>query len=84
MLTNPPLTAQNFDEYDSGDENQDEETSKYLNKEIEKAEADNQPEGRPGTLLNRMISYGNKKTEDQLAREAAEANARNTAGAQHT
>jgi hypothetical protein len=77
-------TAQNFDEYDSGDENQDEETSKYLNKEIEKAETENHPEGRPGTLLNRMISHGNKKTEDQLAREAAEANARNSGSVQHS
>ena len=77
-------TAQNFDEYDSGDENQDQETSTYLNREIEKAEADGHNEGRPGSLLNRMISHGNKKTEDQIAREsAAAASAQNSAGVQN-
>lgn len=70
----------NFDEYDSGDEGQDEETSTYLNREIEKAEADGHDSGKPGSLLNRMIAHGNKKTEDQLAREsAATAAGQNTA-----
>lgn len=63
--------AQNFDEYDSNDEGQDEETSTYLSREIEKAENDGHPEGKPGSLLNRMISHGNKKTEEQLARDSA-------------
>lgn len=62
----------NFDEeYDS---NGDEETSTFVNKEADDAEKGGHDSGRPGTLLNRMISHGNKKTEDQLAREAAAAN----------
>lgn len=77
-------TAQNFDEYDSNDEGQDGETSAYLDREIEKAEADNHPQGKPGTLLNRMISHGNKKTEEQIAREGTTSAAgQNSAGVQN-
>ncbi|KAK5047015.1 hypothetical protein LTR84_006957 [Exophiala bonariae] len=62
----------NFDEdYDSDG---DEETSTFVNKEADDAEKGGHDQGRPGSLLNRMISHGNKKTEDQLAREAAAAN----------
>jgi len=63
-------TVDNFDEYESGDE----ETQEYINKEVEEheKEADKYPQGRPGTLLNRMISHGNKKTEEQLAKDAEE------------
>ncbi|KEF53423.1 uncharacterized protein A1O9_10398, partial [Exophiala aquamarina CBS 119918] len=63
----------NFDDYDSGDE----ETSGFVTKEAEEAEKSGQEAGRPGSLLNRMISHGNKKTEDQIAREAREAAAAN-------
>jgi len=69
-LTSPPA---NFDDHDSGDE----ETSDFLNKEADEAERSGQDSGRPGSLLNRMISHGNKKTEDQIAREAREAPAAN-------
>jgi hypothetical protein len=70
--------ATNFDDYDSNDE-QDEETSSYLNKESEKAEAEGHDSGKPGSLLNRMIEHGNKKTEAQLAREAQLGQQGNTA-----
>jgi hypothetical protein len=40
--------------------------------QIDKAEADDKyPEGKPGSFLNRLISHGNKKTEEQIAREQA-------------
>ena len=82
--TDIPPAAQNFDEYDSNDEGQDEETSAYLSREIDKAEADGHDQGKPGTLLNRMIAHGNKKTEDQIAREsAARAGGQETAGVQN-
>ncbi|KPI35480.1 uncharacterized protein AB675_10927 [Cyphellophora attinorum] len=67
----------NFDDYDSNDE-QDEETSTYLTKESEKAEAEGHDSGKPGSLLNRMIEHGNKKTEAQLARESQLAQQGNT------
>ena len=35
------------------------------------AEEKNYPQGRPGSFLNRLISHGNKKTEDELAAEWA-------------
>lgn len=43
-----------------------------MSKEVEEAEkhGDREPLGRPNSFLNRMISHGNKKTEDDLAREA--------------
>lgn len=49
----------NFD-----DDSADEETSNYVNKEIEDTEKDGEkyPLGRPNSFLNRMISHGNKKT----------------------
>ena len=46
-----------------------------MTKEADEAEKGGHEQGRPGSLLNRMISHGNKKTEDQLAQEAAAANA---------
>lgn len=66
------------DEYES---DVDEETSSYVNKEVEEAEkhGDREPLGRPNSFLNRMISHGNKKTEDQLARDAEEAAAKQRA-----
>lgn len=57
----------------------DDETRVHLQKEVEKAEEDEaNPYGKPGSFLNKLIMYGNKKTEDDLAREAA---ARNSAAA---
>ncbi|KAL1303600.1 hypothetical protein AAFC00_006964 [Neodothiora populina] len=62
--------AANIDEH----EDIDEETTGHLHKQIEEAEEDEKyPQGRPGSFLNRLISHGNKKTEDQLAAEAASA-----------
>ena len=60
----------NFDEHDEADE----ETTEYVNKEAEEAEKDEaNPYGKPGSLINRMIMHGNKKTEEQIAREHQEA-----------
>jgi hypothetical protein len=67
----------NFDEHDEADE----ETTVHLNKEVDDAEKnDEEPYGKPGSLLNRMIMHGNKKTEDQIASE----NAASGGGAQRT
>jgi len=44
-----------------------------LCRDIEDAEESNHPQGRPGSFLNRLISHGNKKTEDQMAAEQAAA-----------
>ncbi|KAF2721548.1 hypothetical protein K431DRAFT_284700 [Polychaeton citri CBS 116435] len=43
-----------------------------MHKEIEKAEADGEkyPQGRPNSFLNRLISHGNKKTEDDIVRSS--------------
>ena len=40
-----------------------------VHREIEKAEKANEPYGRSGSFLNKLITHGNKKTEDQIARE---------------
>jgi len=58
----PPLTPQslivtrpeNLDEYDDH-EDVDEETTGHLHREIEKAEAANEPYGKQGTFLNKLI-----------------------------
>lgn len=42
-------------------------------RQIEEAEEQNHPQGRPGSFLNRLISHGNKKTEDQLLAEQSAA-----------
>lgn len=52
----------------------DEETTGNLHRDIEKAEADGHDAGKPGSFLNKLIMHGNKKTEEQLAKEAAYAN----------
>jgi len=57
----------NFDDHDSADE----ETNEYVGKEADDAEKEGHDTGKPGSFLNRLIMHGNKKTEDQLAREAA-------------
>ena len=68
-LTN--LTANFDDDYDDADE----ETNTYVNKEVDDAEKnDDEPYGKPGSLVNRMIMHGNKKTEDQIAAEQAQKN----------
>ncbi|GAB7338883.1 hypothetical protein MBLNU457_5566t1 [Dothideomycetes sp. NU457] len=51
------------DDYDDADD----ETIGNLHREIESGEAENHPAGRPGSFLNRLISHGNKKTEEELA-----------------
>jgi hypothetical protein len=48
----------------------DEEAHTYLQREIEEAERNGYDQGKPGGLLNRLIAHGNRKTEEQLAREA--------------
>jgi hypothetical protein len=46
----------------------DDEAHRDLSRDINKAEEDESyPQGRPGSLLNRLISHGNKKTEDEIA-----------------
>ena len=69
------LTA-NFDDYDEADE----ETNVSVNKEYDDAEKnDEEPYGKPGSLINRMIMHGNKKTEEQIASESTTSGGR-TAG----
>lgn len=52
----------------------DDETHGNISREIEKSEQnDKHPQGKPGSFLNRMISHGNKKTEDQIAEDHARA-----------
>ncbi|KAI4741737.1 hypothetical protein E4T50_07817 [Aureobasidium sp. EXF-12298] len=70
----------NFDEH----EELDEETTGHLHKQLEEAEAEDSkyPQGRPGSFLNRLISHGNKKTEDQIAAEIAAGPQAAGAGAQ--
>lgn len=75
-LPSPPTTPltpyraspANFDEHNDHEEI-DDETTGHLSREIEKAEQEGHPQGKPGSFLNRMISHGNKKTEDQIAEE---------------
>ncbi|CAD0113790.1 unnamed protein product [Aureobasidium uvarum] len=62
----------------------DEETTGHLHKQLEEAEAEDSkyPQGRPGSFLNRLISHGNKKTEDQIAAEIAAGPQASSTGAQ--
>jgi len=61
----------NIDEH----EDVDDETTGNLHREIEEAETgDEHPQGRPGSFLNRLISHGNKKTEDEIAAGGLTAN----------
>jgi len=41
-------------------------------REIEKAEQSNEPYGRSGSFLNKLILHGNKKTQDQIMKEQNE------------
>ena len=61
------IKAANYDEYEEADE----ETQARLNKELEKAETEEEPYGKPGSLLNRLIMHGNKKTEEEIAKANA-------------
>jgi len=47
----------------------DEEANAHLQKEIDDAEKHGHDTGKPGSFLNKLISHGNKKTEEQLRRE---------------
>ncbi|KAF1821672.1 uncharacterized protein K489DRAFT_381658 [Dissoconium aciculare CBS 342.82] len=61
---NPPFdTAQDEDDVDD-------ETRGHLEKETERAETEGHPHGKPGSFLNKLIMHGNKKTEDEIARDA--------------
>ncbi|KAK4494817.1 hypothetical protein PRZ48_014173 [Zasmidium cellare] len=60
----------NLDEHQEP-EDIDEETTGHLHREIEKAEEEGYSQGKPGSFLNKLIMHGNKKTEEQMAREAA-------------
>ncbi|KAK5078516.1 hypothetical protein LTS08_006521 [Lithohypha guttulata] len=66
-------------DFDDPDASADEETHSYVSKEVETAEkeGDKYPMGRPNSFLNRMISHGNKKTEDEIAGEMRAAEQRN-------
>lgn len=66
----------NFDEHDSADE----DTVDYVTKEADDAEKEGHDTGKPGSFLNRLILHGNKKTEEQIAREVAAANRQAGAG----
>jgi len=57
----------NFDEYESGDE----DTQAHTTAEIEEAEKKGYDQGKPGSFLNKLIMHGNKKTEEQIAKENA-------------
>lgn len=68
---NPPLSLPaDLSSYDDP-EDIDDETAGYLQREADKAEESDQPHGKPGSFLNKLIMHGNKKTEEQLAREQA-------------
>ena len=67
---------ENFDEHSDADE----DTTSYLQKQIEEAEKNNYDSGKPGSLLNRLINHGNKKTEEQMMKENAAAASAGTSG----
>jgi len=48
----------------------DEETNQALQREIDEAEQQGHAQGKPGGFLHKLIAHGNKKTEEQLARDA--------------
>jgi hypothetical protein len=58
------LPANLDDNYEADDI--DEETTGHLHREIEKAEAEGHPYGRPGSFLNKLIMHGNSKTEREI------------------
>jgi len=64
--------ANPFSPADYSADEADEETNQHLQKEIEEAEKHGYDQGKPGSFLNKLIAHGNRKTEEQLAREARE------------
>jgi len=57
----------NYDEYND-DSDVDDETYRHMQKEMRKAEENHEePYGKQGSFLNKLILHGNKKTEDELA-----------------
>lgn len=65
----PTDIASSIADYNNYDE-ADEETQKHLEKEFAEAEKHGWAEGKPGSFLNRLISHGNKKTEEELKASA--------------
>ena len=61
------LFTANFDEFND-DSDIDDDAHRDLHRDYKKSEAeeDKYPQGRPGGMLNRLISHGNKKTEDEI------------------
>ena len=64
--------ADPFSPADYSADEADEETNQHLQKEIEEAEKHGHDQGKPGGFLHKLIAHGNKKTEEQLAKEARE------------
>ena len=62
LQANIPSPTADYHNYDEADE----ETQKHLQKEYAEAEKHGWTEGKPGSFLNRLISHGNKKTEEEL------------------
>lgn len=79
MLSNPRRALTSITADYSADE-ADEETQAHIQKEIDEAEKEGHDTGRPGSFLNRLISYGNDKTDREIAREIEEAKKREAAG----
>ncbi|KAI7333642.1 hypothetical protein KC315_g4148 [Hortaea werneckii] len=55
----------NLDEVEDPDDIDD-------HKQIEHAQDSDEPHGKPGSFLNKLIMHGNKRTEEQIAREQNE------------
>ncbi|TKA65621.1 hypothetical protein B0A55_07287 [Friedmanniomyces simplex] len=61
----------NYDEFHD-EEDVDDETHRHLQREMQKAEENHEePYGKQGSFLNKLIMHGNKKTEEEMARESA-------------
>ncbi|KAK4900070.1 hypothetical protein LTR27_002833 [Elasticomyces elasticus] len=61
----------NMDEYDD-EEDVDDEAYRHLQREMRKAEENHEePYGKQGSFLNKLIMHGNKKTEEEMARDSA-------------
>ncbi|KAK3678075.1 hypothetical protein LTR78_002170 [Recurvomyces mirabilis] len=52
-------------------EDLDDETHRHANREYAHAEESNEPYGKQGSFLNKLIMSGNKKTEEEIHREQA-------------
>ncbi|KAK0259232.1 hypothetical protein LTR91_021255 [Friedmanniomyces endolithicus] len=61
----------NYDEFNDEDD-VDDETHRHLQREMQKAEENHEePYGKSGSFLNKLIMHGNKKTEEEMRRESA-------------